>query len=167
MRANLLRNINTLWVMIYCAMISTAIGMQIFLDDDPCPLCYLQRHAMLLVCCSATMNIVYGIRAVNYGFAILATIYGASVAIRQSLLHICPGSPPYDILFWGMTLYTWSLLSFIASLILIAFLLINHEEEGKRRGKLNAFHITAIVWCMVIIIANVVSVFIDCGFGSC
>lgn len=167
MKINLLRNINALWVMIFSLMITTAFGMQIFLGEEPCALCYLQRHAMLLVSSAAMMNIVYGLRAINYGLAILASLYGASVAIRQILLHICPGSPPYDVFFLGVTLYTWSFLSFVGSLLLIAFLLANHEEEGKRRGKLNAFHITAIAWCIAIVAANIASTLFDCGAGGC
>ena len=70
---------------------------------------------MLLVCSAAAMNLIYGLRPYHYALAIFAALMGGGAAIRQILLHICPGFPTFGIPFWGLNLYTWSFVTFVCS----------------------------------------------------
>ena len=96
---NMTRNLNALWIFVYCAIITTAFGIQIFEHEEPCPLCFLQRCAMLLLCTLAAFNLIFGERLLHYSLAILTAVIGASIATRQIFIHICLGSPEYGIPF--------------------------------------------------------------------
>lgn len=167
MSINWIRNIHALWIIVYCAIISTAFLLQIFLDEEPCALCYLQRVGMLLVCSAAAMNLLFGIKPIHYGFAILASLFGGGVAIRQILLHICPSFPEFGIPFMGYSLYTWSLLTFACSLLLTALLLLFHPLEGGKPEKINKLQSAAILWLLLVVIGNVISTAVDCQLGLC
>ena len=163
-----IRNIHALWIIVYCAIISTAFVLQIILHEEPCALCYLQRVGMLLVCSAAAMNLLFGIKPLHYGFVILASLLGGGVAIRQILLHICPSFPEFGIPFMGYSLYTWSLLTFGCSLLLTALLLLLfHPLEEVKPKKLNKLQSAAILWLFLVVIGNVISTAVDCQLGLC
>lgn len=161
------RNINALWILVYCAIITTAFDLQIFEKEVPCPLCYLQRVGMLLVCSAAAMNLICGVRTMHYSLAILGAITGSIVAIRQILLHVCYDFPKFGVPFWGLSLYTWSFLTFACSLILIAVLLAFYKKDQQMRYKLNYFQKIALGWLVLVIVGNIISVLADCGLGPC
>lgn len=163
----MMKNLQALWIIVYCLIISTAFSLQIFMNEEPCPLCYLQRVAMLLICSAASMNLIVGIRISHYALAIIGILLGGTVALRQILLHICPGFPVFGTPFWGLSLYTWSFLTFVGSLILIAILLTFYRKEQGEKEKLNKFQIFACVWFILIILANILSVSLQCGLGIC
>ena len=167
MMIELVRNINALWIIIYCSIITTAFGLQIFLGEEPCPLCYLQRVAMIAVSITACLNLVYGIRLRHYGLAIIASLFGAAVATRQILLHICPGFPEFGIPFWGLSLYVWSYITFICSILLTSILLFLYRPEQEEAIQLNAFQKFACGWLMLVACGNILSAFLECGLGWC
>lgn len=162
-----IRNVHALWIVVYCAIISAAFVMQVTENEEPCPLCYLQRASMLLICTAAAMNILLGIKAFHYGLMILGSLLGSSVAIRQILLHVCPNSPHYGIPFLGLSLYTWSFLTFACSLLATAVLLFFYPSEEKPAAGINKFQATALVWLLLVIIGNVISTAVDCQLGLC
>ena len=164
---NSLRNVHALWIMVYCLIISTAFGLQIFESEEPCPLCYLQRVAMLLVCCGALMNLVFGFKPKHHGLIVLASLFGASVSIRQILLHICPTFPKFGVPFWGYSLYTWSFLTFASSLLLVSLLLFVSKFDEENQKPLNSFQKISVVWLVLVIVGNLISVSIECGIGFC
>jgi len=161
------RNINALWMVIYCAIITTAFGLQIFKGETPCPLCYVQRIAMLLICTAALFNLIYGIRTYHYTLALLAALIGAAASTRQILLHICPGFPQFGVPFLGLSLYVWSYLTFICSIFLAALLIGFYRREQRAPLPLNRFQMLAIFWFTLVIIANIGATLYQCGFGPC
>lgn len=160
--------LNILWILIYCAVIGTAIGLQIFNGEEPCPLCYIQRAAMLLVSLTALMNLHFGIREVHLGLAIIGSLFGGAVALRQIALHACPGSPTFGVPFWGLSLYTWSFLTFASSLLMCAILLLLYKPiQSEKPAEITSATKGVTLLFLLITAVNVVSSYIDCGFGPC
>lgn len=160
--------LNGLLICIYCTIIATAMSLEIFKGEVPCPLCYLQRVAMISISIAALANLYYGVKTEHYGMIIFGGLVGGAVAFRQIALHICPEFPKFGIPFWGISLYTWSFLTFVASILLVAVLLcLYRSSQGARPEKWNAFTKFAAGYLFLIICGNILSVFIHCGLGMC
>jgi hypothetical protein len=58
------------------------------------------------------LNLVYGAKPHHYGIMLLAASFGASVSIRQIMLHIVPGTGHYGSAVLGLHYYTWAGIAF-------------------------------------------------------
>jgi len=97
-------------------IVIAAIFVEIIQQEEPCPLCLLQRVAFLAMGASLLMILKYGYKTEYWGMIILSSLSGAMVSIRQILLHITePVGFGFPIL--GLHLYTWALLAFTTALI--------------------------------------------------
>jgi disulfide bond formation protein DsbB len=161
----------------YALVILGAISTQfVGAKDMPCPLCVLQRMAMMLIGITAVWIIglakknklsVYAyVRA--YGLMILAAILGIVMSTRQIFLHILPGDPGYGGTVLGLHLYTWALVTFLITLIYAAVMFtvedatfpIAPASKGARRIS------DILVWVFIAVIAiNVVLIFAEEGFN--
>src|SRR5260221_2459098 len=101
-----------------------AFGLQFGLKELPCPLCNLQRVALVLCGFGFLLNLRFGVQPLHYGLSILAALFGVAVAGRQVLLYILPGSGAHGSALLGLHLYTWSLILFAAVIARIALLMI-------------------------------------------
>lgn len=108
-------------ILAICGVLLGAFGVQFGEAELPCPLCVLQRMAMLL-CALGPAFIIFKARrgevetsdfATGYGLSALAALGGAAIAGRQVLLHIVPPDPGYGDPVLGLHLYTWSLIVFL------------------------------------------------------
>lgn len=160
------RFLNALVILIISGVILSAFGVQIFLGEEPCPLCYLQRAGMIGVAFALALNLKFGIRPQHYGLALLFTLVGGAVALRQISLHVCPQFPTFGSPVLGMSLYTWSFLVFVCSVFAIALMLLlyRRDQEDVPVEKWSLFAIGLIFFVTV---ANVLSTLLQCGFGSC
>jgi len=164
----IVRRLNGLWIVIYCAMITAAFELQVFDHEVPCPLCYLQRVGMLSVSAGAFFNLWFGVRIFHYGMILMGALLGASFAGRQVLIHICPGFPTFGIPFWGVSLYTWSFISFACSVLMTAILLLMYRPTQRNIPEKTPFWVYAIgAYLVCVILGNIVSVYMDCGFTIC
>ncbi|MDA1007547.1 MAG: disulfide bond formation protein B [Planctomycetota bacterium] len=88
--------------------------------EFPCPLCILQRMAMLLtilgsasiLLASRQGPIEFHSYSAGYGMSVLGAVIGSIIALRQIALHIAPGDPGYGSPAFGLHLYTWALIVF-------------------------------------------------------
>ena len=161
----------------YALVILGAISTQFTGDKDmPCPLCVLQRMAMMLIGIAAVWVIgqakkgeltVYSYVR-SYGLMILAALLGIVMSTRQILLHIIPGDPGYGGTVLGLHLYTWALVTFFIVLIYAAVMFTIEDatfpvaptSPGLRKLS------TILVWFFIAIIAvNVVLIFVEEGFN--
>lgn len=164
----LVRNLNALLIFIYCSIIGMALYIQFAEGETPCPLCYLQRIGMLGVAISAFLNLVYGVRLYHYGLALLSSVVGGSVAVRQILLHVCPDFPKFGVPFWGLSLYTWSFLTFVAVVLYVSLLLILYRpEQSVRPERWNAFQRLSCTLLVILTATNILAVLRQCGLGLC
>jgi disulfide bond formation protein DsbB len=189
------RAVNVVFVLCVCGVLLGAFAVQFGLRELPCPLCLLQRLALLGVGLGAMLNVVYGTRPRNYGISLLSTMFGGAVAVRHILLHILPDSPVHGFEFWGMHLYTLSLVSFAIIGLLLALMLFldsqfaarywaTGETDGygkisggspaadstpatQRANGLGIFARLVLGLFICIAVANLVCTVLLCGLGPC
>jgi disulfide bond formation protein DsbB len=102
-------------ILVVCGVLAGAFVVQFGGGDFPCPLCVLQRMAMML-CALGPAYVIMQARvgevktsdfATGYGMSVIAAVGGACISIRQILLHIVPPDPGYGDPVLGLHLYTW------------------------------------------------------------
>ena len=143
--------------------------MQFVGHEIPCPLCLLQRIAMLGIAIGALLNVRFGPSPAGYAVSLLSALFGACVSIRQILLHILPEDPGYGAPVLGLHLYTWALVVFLVTLLLgSAMLLLGSQfREPPRARSLNRIHQLAFFLVLVIAAGNALATFAECGPGVC
>ena len=111
--SRLVVRLNALALGLISLALVAAFADQLLLGELPCPLCLLQRAALIAAGLGFLLNLRFGIRPLHYGLAILAALTGAAVAMRQVLLHIAPGDPGFGHALFGLHLYTWAFMAFV------------------------------------------------------
>src|SRR5262245_54647466 len=90
-------------VLAICGVLLGAFAVQFVQGEMPCPLCVLQRMAMML-CALGPAFILQKARegdvdteafATGYGLSVVAAVAGGGIAARQVLLHIVPPDPGF------------------------------------------------------------------------
>jgi disulfide bond formation protein DsbB len=159
---------------VIAAVLTAAMVMQYAYGEVPCPLCLLQRVAMLGVCFGLMQNFRSGFSDRNLGYSLLFSVFLLVVAVRQTLLDIYPrpGHEYVGSAVLGLHMPVWSIL--IAVALITAFaakLCIIGTEDGARPPRPNsAFgRLAAALSLYVIVIAliNFGSVVVQCGLGQC
>ncbi len=162
------RFLNALMIYIFCGIIFGAFYEQYSKEGNPCPLCFLQRICMIGTSFGALLNLKFGIRSYHYSISILSSLLGGSVALRQIALHICPGFPSFGLPVFGLSLYTWSFISFYISIIAIAILMLFWKSFHKgMKLKMNWFEKIAGILLFLIALANVIDSLQVCGLSAC
>ncbi|APJ03954.1 disulfide bond formation protein B [Silvanigrella aquatica] len=164
------KNLNCIFILAICGILLGAFAFQIVYKEAPCPLCFLQRLGMLSVICAGMMNVKFGIKPKFYGIALLGSLSGAAVSIRQILLHIAPGSTPFGSPIMGLSLYTWALITFTVIIIGVAFLLFLYDPKKYQKTEkihLNIFNKVTFGIALSIVFANVIYIIVNCGLGFC
>ncbi|MCK4934459.1 MAG: disulfide bond formation protein B [Simkaniaceae bacterium] len=168
-RKNLSLYLNELWIIILCGILTGAFIYERINHAFPCPLCLLQRLGMIATAIGPLMNLLFGFRSAHYGLAIIGALFGASVSMRQILLHVCKDFSEYGHPVFGLELYTWAFLVACFSILGTAFLLMLFEksEEYREKAPLRPLGYIAITFLILIVVANVMGTFLECGFTFC
>jgi disulfide bond formation protein DsbB len=159
-------------ILTICAVLVGAFVVQFGQGEFPCPLCVLQRMAMML-CALGPAYVIMKARAgevkttdfaTGYGMSVIAAVAGAFISIRQILLHIVPPDPGYGDPVLGLHLYTWALLVFVAEIITAGLNLV-FARELEPRGEIEfGWFSRLVLWLFgAIIVANAVAVFAEEG----
>ena len=172
MTPSLATRINSYAVLGICGVLLGAYYIQFVDGEFPCPLCLLQRLAMLGVAFGAMLNLRYGIHTRHYGVSLLSAVFGASISIRQILLHIDPSDSGYGSPVLGMHLYTWAFIVFAVVILLIGIMMFfetQFEDSSENRSAKSIGWFVKAVFFLVVLIAasNVITTFLECGFGQC
>lgn len=150
-----------------------AFGIQFALNELPCPLCILQRVALVLCGFGFLLNLRFGVQPLHYGLSILAALFGMAAAGRQVLLHIVPGSGAYGSALFGLHLYTWSLMLFGAVIAGIAALMIvggrpDHDRNDHQAAmRFRGIHRFAAWLLIAVTFADALNSFALCGPVEC
>lgn len=150
-----------------------AFGLQVGLKELPCPLCNLQRVAFALCGFGFLLNLRFGVQPLHYGLSLLAALFGAAVAGRQVLLHIVPGSGAYGSAAFGLHLYTWSVVAFVAVIAGIAVLMIvggrpDHDRSDHQAAlRFRGVYRFAAYLLIAVTLANAINSFVLCGPLEC
>jgi len=121
-----------LWILGYTLVIGLALLLQFALGELPCPLCMLQRYAMILSTLGALWIVRQAQRGVltadrymqDLGLGALGAFVGAVFASRQIMLHILPGDAGYGGAVLGLHLYSWAFVTFCVVILFCAMLAI-------------------------------------------
>lgn len=170
---DLVRKFHIVALLLLSAPLIGAFGIQIFMNELPCPLCLLQRVGMLGVAVGLLMNLKFGIRPLHYGISIVSALIGAGVSTRQILLHVVPqadGVTGFGDAVLGMHLYTWALVVFLASILGIALfmaLMKWSESLSDEIVSLNKIEKAVFGLFIILALANSVGAFLECGLEPC
>lgn len=166
------RSLNVLFVLAVSLILLAAFGVQFAKGELPCPLCLLQRLAMLGVGAGALLNVRYGVRPRHYGLALASAIFGGAVAGRQVLLHIAPGDPGYGEPLFGLHLYTWSFVAFASIAVIISVMCwfdrqFDTTESNRGTPAYSRLSAAALLLFCGVAVANVLTTLLLCGLGPC
>jgi disulfide bond formation protein DsbB len=159
------------WVLVLT--LTAAFGFQLIAGEPPCPLCVMQRIA-LMMCGLGPLYMLRQARnggltardvAIGSGIAIIAALLGATASTRQVLLHILPGDRGFGTPFLGLHLYTWCLIAFISQIAASGLMLLGSAwlKEGERVAW-RATSVTAGAF-VILVVANLLSVIAEAGFN--
>lgn len=167
--AQLFQLLNALGLLGLSASLAIAFYYQFWRHELPCPLCLLQRIGIISIGFGFLMNIRFGSRGLHYGLSIISAVISGIVSARQMFLHIAPGSDSYGSSLLGLHFYTWGVLASIGVIVFIAVLLIfeSFHEKRQETARINTFGKIAITIFTLLIAANLLSVFLECGFSQC
>ncbi|MBA3722091.1 MAG: disulfide bond formation protein B [Parachlamydiaceae bacterium] len=163
------RDLNALIIIILGCVLISAFGVQFIAHEQPCPLCMLQRLGMLGVATGCLLNLWFGIRMSHYGVALLSSLVGGFVALRQISLHVCPGTVAFGIPVLGLSLYTWSFIIFVCCVLAIALLLFLYDPKESLENPLplNGFCKFTFGLIFLVALTNIITTFLQCGWGPC
>jgi len=161
---------------VIAGILTAAMTLQYVNGELPCPLCLLERVAMLGVCFGIMLNFRRGFSYQNTGFSLLFAIVLLVISVRQSLLDIYP-RPGHEYIgsaIFGIHMPVWSIIIALALLTAYAIkLAILGDDEYLREADVSEFpairRIADIlsVYVIAICLINLVSVVLQCGFGEC
>jgi len=158
-------------VLAICAVLLSAFAVQFLGRELPCPLCILQRMAMLL-CALGPAYILLRSRAgsveardfaTGYGLSVVAAVAGSIIAARQVLLHIVPPDPGFGEPVLGLHLYTWSLIIFGAVLAVSGLNLIFIREMVPQDFGSTRTTTLVLALLALVVLANALAVFFEEG----
>lgn len=151
-------------------VLCVAFLIQFAFEELPCPLCLLQRFGFVCIAYGLLLNLRFGFRPSHYAIVILSAVFTAFVALRQIALHVLPGTGAYGSAIFGLHLYTWSFIAATLVIISTTVLLGADRQYSKsviksKRGRhaVNALFLVVVF----LIVANVLSVFLECGWQAC
>jgi disulfide bond formation protein DsbB len=155
-------------------ILTAAMVIQYAYGELPCPLCLLQRVAMLGVCFGIMQSFRNGFSDRNLGYSLLFAIFLLVVAVRQTLLDIYPrpGHEYVGSAILGMHMPVWSILIALALITAVAVkLCVVGTEDGARPPELKSpvGRLATVLSFYIIAIAlvNFGSVVVQCGLGQC
>lgn len=165
-----LRVVHVLMVLGIYGVLIGAFSVQLFLNELPCPLCFLQRVGMLLMMTGLLMNIRFGFKPSHYGLVLLAAIFTAAVSLRQISLHVIPGFGGYGEPLFGFHLYTWVFISSVVfTIVTVLMTCIDRQYQVKAAppvfwegvGKI------LLIIAMFLALANMANFYLQCGWIEC
>ena len=159
---------------VIAAILTAAMVMQYGKGELPCPLCLLERVAMLGVCFGIIQNVRRGFSDRNLGISLLFAVFLLVVAARQMLLDIYP-RPGHDYVgseVLGLHMPVWG--AVIALILIAAFALklaiIGTEDGARPSGRSSVLGRTGAalsLYVIAIAAVNFGSVVVQCGIGQC
>ena len=178
-------------VLAICGVVGGALWVQFGAGEYPCPLCILQRLAMILAAMGSIFVITHGhyariqgfsVMGMGYGMSVLAGLTGLAISTRQILLHIEPGETGYGSPVLGMHLYSWAAVVFLVVLVVSGLMLIFgrtpilhcpecHEDDAPGESKRHLLRLRWYSWVTfwifgAIILINAFATFAESGFHA-
>lgn len=161
---------------VLAAILTAAMVFQYGYGELPCPLCLLQRLAMLGVCFGIILQFRSGFSYQNVGISLLFTVFLLIVSVRQTLLDIYPrpGHEYIGTAIFGIHMPVWSVLiatalffGFALQFILFGNTVDQHKQPVAKFPTLKIVAAALSLYVVAIGVINFGSVGVQCGFGQC
>jgi disulfide bond formation protein DsbB len=180
----LARVLNFIGMMAMVGVLLGAYVYQFWYRELPCTLCQLQRLAMVAVAVGAAMNVMLGPDPRHYGVCLLSALFGFSISLRQTMLHINPyfdtktgqpsllatANPPFGEAVMGYHLYVWGVLLFGAVILAVGIVLLfrgQFRPTTQEPDWLRRLATIGVGILFVVAAAETLTTFMECGFGDC
>ena len=160
-------------ILALCVSLMGGFFMQFAHGEIPCPLCYLQRLAMML-CAVCLSHVVLSARSGHlkwtsivqgYGLVIVSAVLGASISCRQILLHIVPPDPGFGSPVLGLHLYTWGFVVFALEILSAGLILMTMRPPDTHQTiSLTRIQKGLLAFLAFVIFANMIAVFAAAGW---
>lgn len=162
------------WVLL--GVLAGAFYSQFAAGEPPCPLCVMQRIAMMLAVLGPCVVLVRAARGgltaeeigTGAGLSVLASVLGAAISLRQVALHILPGDPGFGAPVMGMHLYTWAFIAFACNIAAAGVQLAVLPWFTSKTASAPIAPRLAVVTVAAtgaMLVANIVSVIAEAGFA--
>lgn len=166
--ARIERGINLIGIFGLCGMVIGAMIIEFGFHERPCPLCLLQRLGMIGVASAGLLNLRFGVKPAHYGLGLLCAFMGGAVSLRQTFLHIVPGSPPGPSTpVAGYDLWWWAFITFTVASVAMALSMLVEKSDETVGPQMDWLAKVAFVLVFLVATANVVISFALCGLGPC
>ena len=170
MTPDLSRLLNALGLVAVDTVLVLAFADQLWFRDLPCPICILQRAGFIAAGFGIALNLIFGPRPSHYGLAILGAVVGGIMSADQVLHYIVPGSGSYGNAIFGLHLYSWALIMFVAIVVGCGVMLLfdrQYESSGPPPLSQVTLPILAVALLALLAVGNVLSTLAICGVGLC
>ena len=170
MTADLSRLLNALGLVAVDTVLVLAFADQLWFRDLPCPICILQRAGFIAAGFGLALNLIFGPRPSHYGVAILGAVVGGVMSADQVLHYVVPGSGSYGNAIFGLHLYSWALIMFVAIVVGCGVMLLfdrQYEPSGPPPLRQVTLPILAVALLALLEVGNVLSTLAICGVGLC
>ncbi len=170
MTADLSRLLNALGLVAVDTVLVLAFADQLWFRDLPCPICILQRAGFIAAGFGIALNLIFGPRPSHYGVAILGAVVGGIMSADQVLHYVVPGSGSYGNAIFGLHLYSWALIMFVAIVVGCGVMLLfdrQYEPSGPPPLRQVTLPILAVALLALLAVGNVLSTLAICGVGLC
>jgi len=151
------REINALIVCILSGVLLSAMFVEFYYRQAPCPLCLIQRLGMIGIASGELLNLRFGIRMRHYALSYLSMVIGIGASIQHIILHICPGGKPVGFTVFGFSLYVWSFIVFVCAFLGMTLLLFCYKPKKKLEipKKIGVFPLFAFILIALITFVNI------------
>ena len=165
-----------LMMLAIAGILTVAMTLQLARGELPCPLCLLERIALIGVCFEGMQNFRHGVSYQNTGLSLLFAIFLLVVSVRQTLLDIYP-RPGHEYIgsaIFGIHMPVWSII--IALTLLIAYAIklsvlggdeFLREIDVKRFPAISRLADILGLYVIGICLINLITVVLQCGLGEC
>ncbi len=160
---------NILALLVVSAVLILAVAWQLLHRLPACPLCILQRGALLLAGVGLMLNVRLGPSPMHYSMVIAASLGGLAVALRQILQQVIPGAAVTADTLLGLRWPTWSALGFLVLTLFSLLMLIIDRKWGDNALKRPVGMPGAIVMGLFALaaLAALAGTALHCGAGDC
>jgi disulfide bond formation protein DsbB len=162
--------LNALGLLAVSAVLIFAFADQLVLNDLPCPLCILQRAGFVVAGVGLALNLRFGPRASHYAIVIIGALAGATIAGRQILIHIVPGTGAYGSALLGLHFYSWAFAVFALIVLGTAVMLLFDRQFASGEPamhRLTGLSLVAFAVFALLALGNGVSTVLECAGGLC
>lgn len=176
MTASVARTLNGLGLLAVSLILVVAFADQIVLGELPCPLCILQRVGFVGAALGLALNVKFGPRPSHYAVVMISAFIGAMVSLRQTMLHIVPGTGTYGSAIMGMHFYTWALVIYGLIILGCAVMLLfdrqflaagEADSDRSQRSWAATFGMAMVMLAALLTLANGISTVLECAGGLC